>query len=237
MTVPTSKPKFPRRMRSARLTLAIMGAGVAASLAGCDSPETSQQRSSAISDMRFSEPESYRNVDECIAGNVFTEEACKETYAKAIEDAPRFETLAACEEAHGEGACGTPPSTAEGAQANGSGTQASSGGGWFMPAMMGYMVGNMLATSNDGSSSRRVYQEPVYRTRENRGDWNAASASTAANVKQRNQRVASSFTSNSTTRTATSTQQASTQQASTQRATTQRSGFGSTSSARGGFGS
>ena len=101
---------------------------------------------------------------------------------------PRFDTLEACEAEHGEGACAAP--TDEQAQAAGG------GGGWFMPAMMGYMVGSMLANTSRGRSFERVYQEPVYRNRQNQGNWNAAASQATQRVNQRNEALRSSVVQN-----------------------------------------
>ena len=43
----------------------------------------------------------------------------------------------------------------------------------------------MMANRN-GARVQSLYQEPVYRTRQNRGDWNAASSSASSRVDQRN---------------------------------------------------
>lgn len=194
----------PRRKRSSRLTLALMGAAGTAALAGCGQSSPPQD---TLSDVNFSEPKAYQNVDECVADELYTRTACEAAFTAAVEAVPRFDSLEACEQVHGEGACEPPPQSAQQGQ----------GGSWFGPALMGYMVGNMMANRN-GARVQSLYQEPVYRTRQNRGDWNAASSSASTRVDQRNQAFRSSVMQ------------------SNQRAT-QRSGFGSRSSARGGFGS
>lgn len=213
---------IPRRKRSMKLTLAIMGAGAAATLAGCV-PE-SPQRDTGITDINFSEPKAYQNIDECVADEIYTEQACTDAFEASVKAAPRFDSLAACEEAHGEGACTPPPEGQQAANSN------SGGGGWFMPAMMGYMVGNMMSSRGDGATTRRIYHEPVYRTRENRGNWSTASTEANRRVTQRNESVRSSIAQTNAAR-------ASNNRAATTQRATQRSGFGSRSSARGGFGS
>ena len=65
-----------------------------------------------------------------------------------------------------------------------------------MPAMMGYMVGSMLANTNQGRSFERVYQEPVYRNRQNQGNWNAAASQATQRVNQRNEALRSSVVQN-----------------------------------------
>ncbi|MGY4876895.1 DUF1190 domain-containing protein [Vreelandella aquamarina] len=192
----------PRRKRSSRLTLALMGAaGSVATLAGCGQDPAPQNQ---LSDVNFTEPKAYQNVDECVADQMYTQKACEAAFNAAIEAVPRYDSMAACEEVHGEGACEPPPQS----------VQQNQGGSWFGPALMGYMVGNMMANRN-GARVQSLYHEPVYRTRENRGNWNSASSAATSRVEQRNQAFRTSVN---------------------QRAT-QRSGFGSRSSARGGFGS
>ncbi|WP_249977764.1 DUF1190 domain-containing protein [Vreelandella olivaria] len=164
---------LPRRKRSTRLSLAMMGAS-AFGLTACGQPAEDEH----ITDVRFDEPRSFQSVDECVAANVYTRSACEDAYAASLESVPRFNTLEACEAEHGEGACVAP--NEEQAQAT------SSGGSWFMPAMMGYMVGSMLSNTNRGRSFERVYQEPVYRNRQNQGNWNTAANQATQRVNQRN---------------------------------------------------
>ncbi|XKH58973.1 DUF1190 domain-containing protein [Halomonas sediminis] len=207
MSTQDQTPRLPRRKRSARLSLALMGVG-AFGLTAC-SPEPEEQ----ITDVRFDEPKAFQSVEECVAANVYTRNACEAAYEASLEAVPRFDSLEACEAQHGEGACTKP--TEEQAQA----ATGSSGGGWFMPAMMGYMVGNMMSNTNRGRSIERVYQEPVYRNRQNQGDWNAATRNTSQRVARRNEATRTAVRQTASTR------------------ATQRSGFGSSSSARGGWGS
>ena len=175
----THPTHLPRRKRSARLSLAMMGAS-AFGLTACTQPAEDEH----LTDVRFDEPKSYQGVEECVAANVYTRSACEDAYEASLESVPRFDTLEACEAEHGEGACAAP--TDEQAQAAGG------GGGWFMPAMMGYMVGNMLANTSRGRSFERVYQEPVYRNRQNQGNWNAAASQATQRVNQRNEAMRSS---------------------------------------------
>ena len=174
---------LPRRKRSARLSLAMMGAS-AFGLTACTQPAEDEH----LTDVRFDEPQSFQSVEDCVAANVYTRSACEDAYEASLESVPRFDTLEACEAEHGEGACAAP--TDEQAQAAGG------GGGWFMPAMMGYMVGNMLANTSRGRSFERVYQEPVYRNRQNQGNWNAAASQASQRVNQRNEALRSSVVQN-----------------------------------------
>ncbi|MGP9663072.1 DUF1190 domain-containing protein [Halomonas sp. AOP22-C1-8] len=196
-------PHLPRRKRSARLSLAMMGAS-AFGLTACGQPEQT-------TDVSFDSPRSYQSVDECVAADVYTRSACEDAYEASIKEVPRFNTLEECEAEHGEGAC-TAPTEQQSQAATGS-----SGGGWFMPAMMGYMVGNMMSRTSRGATNRGVYQEPVYRNRQNQGNWNTATNQATQRVNQRHQALRTTATQN--------------------RQATQRRGFGSRSSARGGWGS
>lgn len=175
----THPTHLPRRKRSARLSLAMMGAS-AFGLTACTQPAEDEH----LTDVRFDEPQSFQSVEDCVAANVYTRSACEDAYDASIESVPRFDTLEACEAEHGEGACAAP--TEEQAQAAGG------GGGWFMPAMMGYMVGSMLANTSRGRSFERVYQEPVYRNRQNQGNWNTATSQATQRVNQRNDAMRSS---------------------------------------------
>lgn len=195
-------PHLPRRKRSTRLTLAMMGAS-AFGLTACGQPPQEEQ----ISEIEFDEPRSFQSVEECVEENVYTRSACEEAYEASLEEVPRFSTLEECEAEHGEGACTAP--TEEQSQA----ATGSSSGSWFMPAMMGYMMGSMMSNTNRGRSFERVYQEPVYRNRQNQGNWNTATNQATQRVTQRNEAMRSSVVSS------------------------QRRGFGSRSSARGGWGS
>ena len=195
-------PHLPRRKRSARLSLAMMGAS-AFGLTACGQPPQEEQ----ITGVDFDQPRSFQSVEECVAENVYTRSACEDAYEASLEEVPRFNTLEACEAEHGEGACTAP--TEEQAQA----ATGNTGGSWFMPAMMGYMVGSMMSNTNRGRSFERVYQEPIYRNRQNQGNWNTATNQATQRVTQRNNAMRNSV------------------------ATSQRSGFGSRSSARGGWGS
>ncbi|WP_404464220.1 DUF1190 domain-containing protein [Vreelandella aquamarina] len=175
----THPTHLPRRKRSARLSLAMMGAS-AFGLTACTQPAEDEH----LTDVRFDEPQSFQSVEDCVAANVYTRSACEDAYDASLESVPRFDTLEACEAEHGEGACAAP--TDEQAQSTGG------GGGWFMPAMMGYMVGNMLANTSRGRSFERVYQEPVYRNRQNQGNWNTATSQATQRVNQRNDAMRSS---------------------------------------------
>tara|TARA_R110002110_G_scaffold158998_1_gene356660 strand:+ start:1350 stop:1892 length:543 start_codon:yes stop_codon:yes gene_type:complete len=180
----------------------MMGAS-AFGLTACGQPPQEEQ----ITEIEFDEPRSFESVEACVAENVYTRSACEDAYEASLEAVPRYSTLEECEAENGEGACTAP--TEEQSQA----ATGSTGGSWFMPAMMGYMVGSMMSNTNRGRSFERVYQEPVYRNRQNQGNWNTATNQATQRVNQRNDAMRNSV------------------------ATSQRRGFGSRSSARGGWGS
>jgi uncharacterized protein YgiB involved in biofilm formation len=76
----------------------------------------------------------YRNLDACLAQakDMDGVQACRDGYAQAMEkmaEAPKYETQATCEDVYGPGACVPRSSVVH------------DGGGWFVPYMMGYMIG------------------------------------------------------------------------------------------------
>jgi len=76
----------------------------------------------------------YRNLDACLAQvtDMTMVQACRDGYAQAMAkmaEAPRYESQASCEDVYGPGNC-VPR-----------GTVVHDGGGWFIPYMMGYMIG------------------------------------------------------------------------------------------------
>ncbi len=99
------------------------------------------------------------------AGGMFSPAECDTAFAEAealhVESAPRYDSLAVCEEQHGEGACGTE----QAAQSGGSGSI-------FMPLMMGYLLGNMMGNARGAAAS-----QPLYRTADGKFT-NAAGSST-----------------------------------------------------------
>lgn len=120
------------RKRSTAPHLALMGAGLTV-LAGCgDDPQPVQ-----VYD--------YANVQQCIQAKVFTPEYCENNWEQAArlhqESAPRYANRADCQAEFGAGAC----------------QPVGDGSGWFMPAMMGFMLGNMM------SSGPSVVSQPLYR--------------------------------------------------------------------------
>ncbi|WP_230086328.1 DUF1190 domain-containing protein [Halomonas sp. 328] len=209
----------PRRKRSQRLVLAAMGVA-SVTLSACGQAPNPQDERERVVGVDFEGEQAYRSVDECVAADVYTRSTCEDAYRLALEAAPRFTSLEACEARFGEGSCEAPPQPAATGQ---------QGGGWFMPAMMGYMVGNMMSNTSRGRTLQQVYQEPVYRDRGNRGDWDAAVVGASSRTLSRQARMEQNISNQERAyrnRMTTSSPRA-----------TQRSGFGSRSAARGGWGS
>jgi uncharacterized protein YgiB involved in biofilm formation len=118
-TIPDAGAAPRPRRRSPRVATLLAGGAAAALLAACEERPTQQFYSSFAECTReFSEAE-------CRAA----EQTAQEAHRAA---APRFATREACEAQMGEGAC----DQVQDAQAP--------GGGWFMPAMMGYLLGRTV---------------------------------------------------------------------------------------------
>ena len=145
------------RKRSRNVSLAILGAA-AFGLAGCKSDETDAR--------------AFPDEASCVAaakeGSLFfTETDCKAAFAEAaadhLETAPRYDSLALCEQEHGAGNCGGDPAAqtdpAAPADPAAQAEPGNSGGGSiFMPLMMGYLMGSMLG------GQRGVMSQPLSRT-------------------------------------------------------------------------
>ncbi len=109
------------------------------------------------------DPEVFAGVEQCVA-ETGDRIACEADYAAALaahrETAPKFADAARCEEIYGEGKCVPAPAgqtageqVAQGEQ-TAQGEQVAGGGGFFMPMMMGYMMGRMI-----GGASMPVYRD------------------------------------------------------------------------------
>ncbi|WP_169307112.1 DUF1190 domain-containing protein [Ferrimonas sediminicola] len=102
----------------------------------------------------------YKTAEECILVNPDQEQLCRDVFgeaqALAEETAPRFTSLSDCEAEFGADQCMGGGDLA-GSLADGDQYADSGGGGWFMPMMYGYMLGNMLS-----GSSRKYRAAPVY---------------------------------------------------------------------------
>lgn len=127
----------------------------------------------------------YMNSDECAKDSGNTLEQCKaaeaQARAEAEKTAPRFNSYADCYAEYGDmcqqrGSSGQSGSSTTVINTGGT----SSGGGEWMPLMMGYMMGHMMANSGgygggyNNNSSRSVTNNyynsaPMYRDR--KGTW------------------------------------------------------------------
>lgn len=150
------------RKRSRHVSLAILGAA-AFGLAGCKSQETDARAF----------PDEASCVSAAQGGSLFfTEEDCRMAFADAaanhLETAPRYDSLAVCEEQHGVGNCGGDPVA-----------EASGGGGGmgsiFMPMMMGYLLGSAL------SGGRGMMSQPLMKTGDGRFSTPAGNTKLATN--------------------------------------------------------
>lgn len=147
-----------RRKRSMRRgARAVMLGGAAFGLAACGAEEQA--------DLTYFETleQCERNAGETFG---FTVEDCAATFAEARAEhaiaAPRYDSLALCEEQHGEGVCGTEAALVtealdgDAVVAPEEGEVREAGGGSiFMPLMLGYMMGN--AMSGRGWLGRPLY--------------------------------------------------------------------------------
>ncbi|WP_099825821.1 DUF1190 domain-containing protein [Oceaniglobus indicus] len=130
------------RARSRTVALTIVGAAAFA-LAGCQEEQIDAQ--------------AYPDLASCKAaaddGGLLDRAACDEAFAEAqelhVETAPRYDSVAVCEEQHGKGNCG---SEAEQVSNGGSGSI-------FMPLLAGYLIGNMI-----GGRGGMAGSQPMYRT-------------------------------------------------------------------------
>ncbi len=189
--------------RSRTVALAIVGAA-AFTLAGCREEEVDAQ--------------AFPNLQAChdAAQNdgLFTTAECDTAFAEAealhVESAPRYDSLAVCEEQHGEGECGTEAAASSGGS-----------GSIFMPLLAGYLIGNML-----GGRGGMAASQPLYRT-PNGGFTNPAGTSTYSSNSGRAKLGSSLFSKPPTTMG---------QAPMTQATAASRGGFGGTSAARGSVG-
>ena len=98
----------------------------------------------------------YETVEQCLANVEEHPDDCRRNFEVAsinhAETAPRYMSQADCEDEFGAGKCeerSAAPSNAEPGQ----------GGSFFMPFMMGYMMGNALGRNYSG----HVTPQPLYR--------------------------------------------------------------------------
>ncbi|SEQ90901.1 DUF1190 domain-containing protein [Thalassovita taeanensis] len=145
--------------RSSRITIAIVGAA-AFTLAGC--------RDEQVDAQAFPDLQSCTNA--ATPGGLFSVQDCEAAFTEAevlhVEAAPRYDSIAVCEEQHGEGACGSEATATQGGS-----------GSIFMPLMAGYLIGNMLGGRSGMSAS-----QPLYKTSDGRFTNAARSSSYSSNA-------------------------------------------------------
>lgn len=143
--------------RSKFAGLALMGAAPFLLTACSDEPEVQQN--------------AFTSVEECIQAKVFTPEACRSEYDKAVQShqaqAPRFADQNACETQYGASNCQV--------------VRHSDGTSWFVPAMAGFMIGRMMDRGREdqmyyggggGYYGGSYYRsQPLYRDRADRATW------------------------------------------------------------------
>lgn len=193
-----------KRKRSRHVALLLAGSA-ALGLAACEDDRVDAQ--------------SFPDLQSCVAAAQenslwFTEDDCRTTFAAAqqeyLETAPRYESKELCEQEHGVGNCGDDPAQA---------AQGTGGGGFsFMPLLVGYMMGSMMARGGG------IFSQPMVNTADGRystakGDQSFASNRGTGKV------AAQTFTRGPTTMGQPPLSQAAVQQ---------RGGFGRSATARGG---
>lgn len=145
-------PLNTKRKRSGKVALVAMGMGVSAfALTGCEEKVDAYQ---------------FGSVENCMISGDFSEQECNERFNIAQKEhervAPKYESRADCEAEHGAAAC--QPRTAS--NGTGEGENVGSGGGLWMPLMIGWMMGRAMGGP--------VATQPLY------GSSQAGKAQTAA---------------------------------------------------------
>lgn len=169
--------------RSRRISLVLMGTATIA-LAACDDTEQAGVFSS---------------VEECKASGIYTEEHCNSSLDEAKKQhakvAPKFSTLEDCEAEFGPGRCSSPHGSQAVQQGGGSGS-------FWMPLMMGYLVGKAL---NNSQPLYRPYERPQTGYSGGSGSWGGWRTGDNVQVSDRTgaQTVSSSATRASTPKTTT----------------------------------
>lgn len=99
----------------------------------------------------------HQNEQACVSAG-FDAASCASEFKAAQtthdQTAPRYDSLAVCEEQHGAGACEAPVANS------------GSSGGIFMPMLAGYMVGSMLSNNSNTAAgvAGRVAPKPLYKS-------------------------------------------------------------------------
>ncbi len=149
--------------RSRSIQLVLMGT-VPLLLSACDNPSPPQAQPQPQTAM------AYQGLTQCINDGKVSADICEKAYADAVaaqyRDGPRFDSLGDCEAQYGYDQCHH--------------IQTSSGG-WFMPALAGFMIGRALSHHDGlgygygGYGYGYGYGQPLYRTRGDRAEWRTAS--------------------------------------------------------------
>ena len=129
----------------------------------------------------------FQDVKECVASGTYDADKCEQDYKEAVAThaatAPAYTSKADCEAEFGVGKCEENPAAAS---TTGSTTTASAGtGSFFMPLMMGYMMGSMF------SNGQRMAPQSLYQRQGSSSYVNSNGATVA------NQRGATRFSSSS----------------------------------------
>lgn len=134
------------RKRSRTVALTLLGAA-AFTVAGCREEQVDAQ---AFPDLASCQAAA-------ASGGMFTAAECDQAFAEAeqlhVESAPRYDSIAVCEEQHGAGNCGSESEVSSGGS-----------GSIFMPLLAGYLIGNMLGRAGGGMAAA----QPMYRTPDGR---------------------------------------------------------------------
>lgn len=170
--------------RSRSIRLALLGTVGLVGLAGCDDTPVA------------SEGQFFRDASEC--RKVLDAASCESQFAAArqehLKSAPRFATKEQCEAQFGAANCTTPATYADAQAPAASGTATpgqttpgqttpapgqqvaqSSGGGFFMPLMLGYLGGQMMGRMGQSA-------QPVYRDAQNRAYAGGSTASAGRSI-------------------------------------------------------
>jgi uncharacterized protein YgiB involved in biofilm formation len=143
--------------RSKKAALVLMVPATTLLLAGCG-----EEREQALV---------YETPSECAAASFNTPEQCKADYdaAKVLHPqvAPKYVSKEECETDFGAGNCETAPQ------------QTASSGSFFMPMMMGYMMGQMMnrggaAQNLQPGAASKVPTQPLYKSRDDRATFRTA---------------------------------------------------------------
>jgi uncharacterized protein YgiB involved in biofilm formation len=153
------KQKVLKRSKKAALVLMVPTATFL--MAGCGEEEAVQTAA-------------FETVDQCAA--YYNPEQCRADLNQALalhaQVAPKYTDKASCETDFGVGQCENPSLAATDPEQVPQQAQAS-GGGFFMPMMMGFLAGQMLNRSG-GQLKQPVQAQPLYKSRDDRSTFRTA---------------------------------------------------------------